>query len=477
MSAPVTASSSDQRPVPAGRSGTLLVYALIAFALLALFAVPATADDGVDLAAIERAFSSVTERIAPSVVGIRVKRRYFSSKASASAGDAGLLEQLLVVNGSGVIIDADGLILTNEHVIQSAAEIEVALWDGDKRTASLLSADPRSDLAVLRIDRKGLTPAAFADWTRVRRGQWALAIGNPYGLGSDGQASLSTGIISNLGRRLPGLGEADDRFYSNMIQTTAAINPGNSGGALFNLAGEVVGLITAMHTRAAQSDGVGFAIPMSPIKRRILERLMTGESIEYGFIGLSVRSLTSTERLAAKLSRSIGAIVIDLDPDGPAARAELRVDDVLLGFDATTIESAPHLAELIGAARIGARSTVRLQRDQRELELEVTIARRDISRVNWMRGGSVLWRGMRLSNLDDQSRQRMRVASTGPGVVVVDVLKNSPAGKARIEIGDVVEQVAGQTISDVGDFRRSVQTSSGSVELHLRGAGRKTIRP
>ena len=152
-------------------------------------------------------------------------------------------------------------------------------------------------------------------------------------------------------------------------------------------------------------------------------------------------------------------------------------DDVLLGFDATTIESAPHLAELIGGARIGARSTIRMLRREREMEVEVTIVRRDISRVNWMRGGSILWRGMRLSNLDDQSRRRMRVGSTGAGVVVVDVLKNSPARKAQIEIGDVVEQVAGQVIKDVGDFRRSVQANSGTVELRLRGAGRKTIRP
>ena len=477
MSAPVMNSSSDRRISRLTGEGRLLAYALVAFLILSLFAVPSTGDDAVDLAALERAFGAVTERVAPSVVSIRVQRRYFSSKPVTAVSQSGLLEQIVVVNGSGVIVREDGLILTNEHVVQSAANIDVVLWDGDKRSASVLSSDPRSDLAILRIDRTGLRPAQIASWADVRRGQWALAIGNPYGLGSDGQASVSTGIISNLGRRLPGLGEADDRFYSNMIQTTAAINPGNSGGALFDMHGKVVGIITAMHTRAAQSDGVGFAIPMSPVKWRVVEHLMRGETVVYGFVGLSVRAPTAQERSAAGIADSRGAMAVDIDPKGPAAGADVRVGDLLLDFDGQTVQSAPHLAELIGAAEIGAQVSVRLRRGRNDLTVEIVIARRDISRVNWMRGGSVLWRGMRLSDLTNSSRERLRVASTAAGVVVIDVLENSPAAAAHIRIGDVVEQVGGEAVKDVGEFRRRVQAAAGAVELRLRSAGNKTILP
>src|SRR4030095_233605 len=171
----------------------------------------------------------------------------------------------------------------------------ILFHDGKTAVGTVLATDPRSDLAIVHVDRHGLPAAKLCDRARIARGQWTLALVNPYGLGNDGKLSVSIGVISNLNRKLPGLGEADDRLYSDMIQTTAAINPGNSGGPLFNIHGEVVGIVTAMHTRAAADEGVGFAIPLTPGRRTIIDKLKQGRSIEYGYIGLTTHNADSGE--------------------------------------------------------------------------------------------------------------------------------------------------------------------------------------
>ena len=221
---------------------------------------PAARDSLADLDTLQQAFQKVAERVAPSVVGIRVQRRHVLSPAgSDSADSAAVLEQRVVVNGSGSIVSPDGLILTNEHVIQAADDIRVLLYDGTDLPADVLMADPRSDFAVLKVSRTGLVPVRMGDWSTVARGQWSVVVGNPFGLGSDGHLSVAVGVVSNLGRQLPGLGETDDRFYNDMLQTTAPINPGHSGGPLFNIHGELIGVVTAMHTRTP-----GGSSPMSP---------------------------------------------------------------------------------------------------------------------------------------------------------------------------------------------------------------------
>ncbi len=380
---------------------------------------------------IERAFQAVADSVSPSVVGIRVQRRYVvpglpqaaesgeegrqGQRASESGGRPGrgdgstsraavggaaddsggadggaspnTFEQWVVVNGSGMVLAENGLILTNEHVVHSAAEIEIALWDGRRLPASVVSSDTRSDLAVLRIACDDLEPVQFADPESVRRGQWAIALGNPYGLGADGRACLSTGVVSNLGRRLPGLGESDDRFYHNMLQTTAAINPGNSGGALFNLRGEVIGIITAMHTRATEGDGVGFAIPMTPVKQSIVERLRRGRPIVYGYAGLSVRDPKPDERASEDPDEPGGAVVDGVVDSGPAAAAGVRDGDLLVALDGHAVQSAAHLAELIGAAEVGSQIAVELQRGPRSVHVSIEVAQRDARRPVHGSGG------------------------------------------------------------------------------------------
>jgi serine protease Do len=461
----------------------LWLCVVLLFVLSILAAPSASIGDEADqpvaqLQAVQQAFQQVIEQVSPSVVGIRVMRRYVATVPGAREGhDAGTFEQLVAVNASGTVIRTDGLILTNEHVIQSAHEIEVTFHDGRTLPATILAADPRADLAVLRSERTGLEPAKFCDWSAVARGQWTIALGNPFGLGDDGQLSASVGIISNLGRRLPGLGEVDDRLYHDMIQTTAAINPGNSGGPLLNIRGELVGIVTAMHTRAAVDEGVGFAIPLTPARRHLIDQLVQGHPVEYGYLGVTVRSPEQRERDAAGIGQDFGVVVLDVEPGGPAERAELQQGDLIIRYNRQQVRGAADLAEQVGTTPVGQQVSVDLYRDTRRLSVSVTIERRQVSRVSWMRGGAMFWRGLRLANLTPDSGVRMNADADAIGVIVIDVLDNSPAERARMQIGDVIERVGDTPVGDIAGFRRCVSTQAGTVSLTVRNRGTLRVPP
>ncbi len=344
-----------------------------------------------DLATLERAFASVIDQVSPSVVALRGIRIATGAAINQSAGDES--GRRVIVNGAGTILSADGLILTNEHVVANCESLIARLSDGTELNAETVAADPRSDLAILRIPRTGLTPARFCNWSTVARGQWCVAMGNPYGLALDGQASVAIGVISNLRRQLPGLGEDDDRFYYDMIQTTASIHPGHSGGPLFNLRGELIGVVTAMHTHAAGDDGVGFATPLTDAKRRLIDRLVSGQPIQYGYFGALVRMPSGAEREAA--GRSGGVVLQRIESDGPAARAGLIVGDLLLSWDSQPIWSPGQLAELVGQAPSGARATIVFIRDGRKAESTVELEARDAMRAAQLRSAGVVFRRSR----------------------------------------------------------------------------------
>lgn len=373
--------------------GPTIVRALV-FVFLAGISAPARGQGAapVELERIQSQFESLARDLSPSVVGIRAQRRLYAPRPGESPDRASVSEQLVLVNGSGTVIRADGSILTNEHVVQAARSLEVLTHDGRALKAVVVAADARSDLAVLRVAGLNLPPARWGDWTTVARGQWNVVLGNPFGLGNDGQLSVSVGVISNLGRRLPGLGEADDRFYTDMIQTTATISPGNSGGPLFNLRGELIGVVTAMHTRSLADEGVGFAIPMSPAKRRIIEQLLDGRAIEYGSLGLTARTLDPQERAAAAAPAGVGVAVQSVDPDGPAARAGIAEGDVVLRFGGEAVSSPAQFVELVGSAVVGSQVEIELRRGGRELRLSVHVERRKTNRIGLLRGAARLGR-------------------------------------------------------------------------------------
>lgn len=432
-------------------------------------------DDVADLGALERAFEAVVAKTAPSVVSIRSERHYFS--ATGDDLEVGGAEQRVRVNGSGTVIRGDGLILTNEHVIQGASRIEVQFYDGQKLTARVRASDARSDLAVLEVDRQDLQPIRYCDWNRVRRGQWTVVLGNPFGLAHDGQMSVSVGVISNLGRQLPGLGEVDDRFYNNMIQFTAPINPGNSGGPLLSARGELLGVITAMHTRAPADEGIGFAIPMTLATRRVIETLCRGETVEYGYIGMTVRLPTETEMTLYGLDDEQGVVVDHLEPDGPAAAAGVQIGDVLLQLDGWPVLGPAHMAELVGLTPVGDDIEVDGLRNGEALQLHVHVERRDISRVSWMRSEAVLWRGMRVANIGIDARRLMQLDAGAKGVVVIDVTPQSAASRAGLEVGDVIEAIDTNTIRDTTGFLANIRDEPGTLRLSVRNRGTFAVLP
>lgn len=469
---------------PRTRTLGLWIVAAVLFALLTLLSPAALGGDGtpdsnpsVDLAQIEKAFERVVEQAAPSVVGIRVQRRYETTVAGEAASLDGAFEQLITVNGSGTIIDSDGLILTNEHVVQAARNIEVFFHDGVVARADVLASDPRGDLAVLKANRGDLTPARWVDWRTVARAQWAIAIGNPYGLGDDGKQSVSVGVISNLDRKLPGLGEVDDRLYTDLMQTTAAIHPGCSGGPLFNIHGELIGVVTAMHTRAPADEGVGFAIPMSPGRRRAIAELSQGRPVEYGYLGLTVRSIRPTDPVAVRLGDGVGVIIEKVDPIGPAADADLRVGDAVLRYDGELVRGPSLLADLVGQTAPGSTVKIDLRRGDQSLTPEITIRRREVSQVGWMRGDAILWRGMRLANLTPHIRDRMGVSDGVLGVVVVDIATAGGSPRAGVSVGDVIESVEGRPVRDITQLNAGVRDCDGVVKMVIRGRGEILVQP
>jgi len=425
-----------------------------------------------DLSALEQAFQAVVTRVSPSVVGIRAHRRQFA-RWTASAGEIGPVEQEVIINGSGTVIQADGLILTNEHVVRGATDIEVRSHNRRTYRGTVVATDARSDLAVVQIDAAGLTPARMCEWNHVARGQWSIALGNPFGLGSDGNLSVSVGVIANLGRSLPGLGEVDDRLYDNMIQTTAPIHPGNSGGPLFNIRGELVGVITAVHTRGVDDEGVGFAIPMTPAKRRIVYELALGRSVKYGYLGLTARELTVADRQSA----DAGVLVEAVEPGGPAAQGGIKAGDVITRFDAQPVRSPMSLASYVGQTPVGQTVQLGLLRHGRPITLEAVIDTREVARVSWLRIGAIHWRGMRLTNLTMQVRERMGIDAGVAGIVVIDVALDSPAARARIQAGDVIERVAETAVSEVTAFRQRVRSEKGAVSVRVRERGDVSVSP
>ncbi|MBN2448443.1 MAG: trypsin-like peptidase domain-containing protein [Phycisphaerae bacterium] len=433
----------------------------VAIACVLPAAVHADATPVVDLASLQSAFEQVLADASPGVVGVRVYRRCPPVRA-----DLGIAQQYVLVNGTGTVLRSDGLILTNEHVVQSAFDIEVTMYDGTRLAAAVLAADPRSDLAVLKVPRGGLQPIEIADWAQVRRGQWAIAVGNPLGLGSDGQASVSVGVISNLGRRLPGLGEDDDRLYSDMIQTTAAINPGNSGGPLFDINGHLVGVVTAVYTRAGADEGVGFAIPMTPFRRSVVERLLAGELVEYGYLGLAAE-LGTRDVLG---HAPAGLAIVHVEPGGPACAAGLQVDDRIITYDGHQILDTEQLVDLVGQTLAGQSIEIGYERAGYSAAATVVVERRDLTRVAWMRGPALLWRGARLVEQCD-------VQPGTSGVIVLEVAATSPAGLTELTPGDVIEEVNRQPVDDLATFETLVRGQRSDIVLTVRDRGQITVNP
>lgn len=340
--------------------------------------------------------------------------------------------------GSGVVVDAErGLILTNHHVIDGADEIAVNLANGETLQAELVGSDSETDIALLRVEAKGLTALPLADSDQLQVGDFVVAIGNPFGLGQ----TVTSGIVSALGRS--GLGIEG---YENFIQTDASINPGNSGGALVNLRGELVGLNTAILSKSGGNVGIGFAIPSNMSKEVLLQLLEHGE-IKRGSLGISIQDITPELAEAFGLKQQRGTLVTQLSTDSPAARSGLQVGDVITAINGRAIRNADELRNQVGLLRVGSRITMEVLRHGKRLQLTTTIETPKLANLD----GAVLHRqlsGAILTQVVEQGRN-------GPLdlVVISAIERNSAAQQLGLEVGDIIAQANRRTISTVAELQ------------------------
>lgn len=269
--------------------------------------------------------------------------------------------------GSGVVVSTDGLILTNNHVVEGADEIEVASSDGHKYPARVIGTDPESDLAVVKIKAQAALPAiAFAPSDSLRVGDVVLAIGNPFGVGE----SVTMGIVSALGRSQLGI-----NTFENFIQTDAAINPGNSGGALVDSNGALVGINTAIYSQNGGSMGIGFAIPVS-LARVVMEQIIKNGSVTRGWIGVEVQEVTPELANSFNLPNSEGAIITGVVRSSPADRAGIRPGDVLLAINEHPVKNSQAMLDLVAALAPNESAQFKLRRNSKDLQVKVTVAKR-----------------------------------------------------------------------------------------------------
>ncbi|HEX4842588.1 MAG TPA: trypsin-like peptidase domain-containing protein [Limnobacter sp.] len=287
-------------------------------------------------------------------------RKFFGDELEEQFGNQ---EEVSPSLGSGVIVNAEGLIVTNQHVVEAADEIEVSLNDGRKAAAELVGTDPETDLAVLRIKLDNLPTLQFAEEGSVRVGDVVLAMGNPFGVGQ----TVTMGIVSALGRNHVGI-----NTFENFIQTDAAINPGNSGGALVDTAGNLLGINTAIYSRTGGSLGIGFAIPAKTVQNVLSQIVRTG-TVTRGYIGVEQQNITAELATAFDLPQRDGVIIAGIVKDGPADKAGLKVGDILLTLDGQKIQDTTQMLNLIAGYAPGDKKVIKLLREGKENAVTIEI--------------------------------------------------------------------------------------------------------
>ena len=359
--------------------------------------------------------------------------------------------------GSGFVIDPSGYIITNNHVIAKADEIEVNFIDGSKLKAKIVGIDKKTDIAVLKVDPpKPLAAVAFGDSGRLRVGDWVMAIGNPFGLGG----TVTLGIVSARGRNI------NSGPYDDFIQTDAAINRGNSGGPLFNMDGEVVGINTAIISPSGGSIGIGFSIP-SNIAKRVVDQLRKYGKTRRGWLGVRIQTITDDLAESLGLDKAEGALVADVTPTGPAEKAGIKAGDVITSFDGTRVVRMKDLPRIVARTPVGKKVRVGILRSGKQLEIEVVLGRlEDAEKLIAAGAGAkksstapsrVRVLGMELSVITDDLRSKYNIADGVKGLVVTSIDPDGPAAQKRIVPGDVIAEAGEREMSRPSDLIKRVE--------------------
>jgi serine protease Do len=352
--------------------------------------------------------------------------------------------------GSGVIVSPEGYILTNNHVIDGAREVTVTLPDKREFKGTIVGTDPKSDLAVVKIDGKDLPTIPWGDASKLQVGEYVLAVGNPFGLNS----TVTLGIVSALGRGHMGITQ-----YEDFIQTDAAINPGNSGGALVNTRGELVGINTAIFSQSGGYQGVGFAVS-STMGQPIYESLLKHGKVVRGFLGIGIQDLNQDLAKSFHVKDGKGAVVTDVKEDSPADHAGLQQGDVITSYQSTTVEDAVALQRLVTKTTVGSKVTIKVLRDGHEKELTVKIGEQPgETKIAKAEGDEkeYAFAGVAVEELDRDTAKELGIKKA-QGVVVTGVEPDSGAEKAGLMPGDVIREINRQPVKSVKEFEKLSST-------------------
>jgi serine protease Do len=349
--------------------------------------------------------------------------------------------------GSGVIVSPDGYILTNNHVIDGAREVTVTLPDKREFQGTIVGADPKTDLAVVKIEAKDLPTIPWGDASKLQVGEYVLAVGNPFGLNS----TVTLGIVSALGRGRMGITQ-----YEDFIQTDAAINPGNSGGALVNTKGELVGINTAIFSQSGGYQGVGFAVPTS-MGMPIYDSLVKHGKVVRGYLGIGIQDLNQDLAKSFGVPNAKGAVVTDVKEDSPADHAGLKQGDVITSYQGSAVEDAVALQRLVTKTAVGSKAAVKVLRDGHEKDLTVTIGELPAEVKIAKADGDdkeYAFAGVAVQDLDRDTAKELGIKGKAQGVVVTSVEPDSGAEKAGLMPGDVIREINRQPVKSVKDFEK-----------------------
>ena len=375
--------------------------------------------------------------------------------------------------GSGFVIDPSGLIVTNNHVIEGADEILINFTDGTKlKVTKILGHDPKTDLALLKVEpKKPLHAVTFGDSSKMRVGDWVMAIGNPFGLGG----SVTVGIISATKR------DINAGPYDDFLQTDAAINRGNSGGPLFNMDGQVIGVNTAIISPSGGSIGIGFAVPSNSAVQVIDQLKQYGET-RRGWLGVHVQNVTDEIAESLGLDESKGALVATVSPDSPAATASIQPSDVILSFDGHAIENMRSLPRAVAATPIGKSVAVQLLRKGQTMDVNVTVgllpasqeAADDTTQDDNSNDGEAAPQpekeellGMSIAPLTGELRSQYGIGQAIEGVIITEVKPDSPAAQKDVKPGDVIVEVTQEKVKQPGDVLARLEA--------VKKSGRRTV--
>ncbi len=352
--------------------------------------------------------------------------------------------------GSGVIVSSDGYILTNNHVVNDADEIKIMLYDGKKLDAEIIGRDPRSDIAVVKVDAKNLHPIDFGNSENLRVGEWVMAIGSPL---REGLANtVSAGIVSAKGRAL------QLAAVENFIQTDAAINPGNSGGAMINLYGQLVGVNTAIVSQSGGFQGIGFAVPIN-LAKWVMDSLIKDGKVSYGYLGIIPQPVTEKVAEALKLESTKGALISEVTDGTPAAKSGLRESDVITDIDGREIRDDNHLRKVVGTIRPGTSVSMGIVRDGKRKTVKVTLGDypENLTAVTkTQKKDNYNKLGLEVANLTNDILRRYNIEDGDEGVVITNIDRNSDAWQEQLRVGDVILSVNKKTVDSVRSFNRIV---------------------